>query len=72
MLIRRRKADAPNCRRRSLLDRVRSLLRFARNDSRCGDWYVEPPPDSFVREPRRPRPSTPSTSVALELPPDLM
>jgi hypothetical protein len=51
---------------------VRSVLRLARNDSGCGDWYVEPPPpDSFVREPRRPRPSSPSTSAALELPPDL-
>ena len=32
----------------------------------------DPPPDSFVREPRRPRPSSSSGGVALELPPDLL
>jgi hypothetical protein len=46
-------------------------MRWFRNDQLCGDWYFEPPPDSFVREPRRPRPGAPSTSVALELPPEL-
>jgi hypothetical protein len=50
---------------------MKSFLRLARNDAGCGDWFDEPPPDSFVREPRRPPPGAPSTSVALELPPDL-
>ena len=37
----------------------------------CDDlWLEEPPPDSFVREPRRPRPSAPGGTIALELPPD--
>jgi len=55
-----------------VLERVRSFLRRTRNDAAgCGDWFDEPPPDSFVREPRRPLPGAPSTSVALELPPDL-
>jgi hypothetical protein len=61
--------DAPGCRRRSLLDRVRALLRLVRNDSGCGDWFAEPPPDSFVREPRRPLPPSSSGSIALEPPP---
>jgi hypothetical protein len=68
----RRNPDAPRCRRRGVVERVRSFLRFARNDSGCGDWFEELPPDSFVREPRRPRPSAPPSSVALELPPDLV
>jgi hypothetical protein len=54
-----------------VLDRVRSLLRFIRHDAGCGDWFEESPPDSFVREPRRPRPNAPSASVALDLPTDL-
>jgi hypothetical protein len=71
-MLRRRDADASGCRRRGVLERVKSFLRLARNDSAgCGDWFDEPPPDSFVREPRRPRPGAPSTSAALELPPDL-
>jgi hypothetical protein len=61
--------DAPVCRRRSLLDRVRALLRIVRHDARCGDWFEEPPPDSFVREPRRPLPPSSSSSIALEPPP---
>jgi hypothetical protein len=69
--MRRRHADAPDCRPRGLLSQARALFRKFRNDHACGDWYLEPPPDSFVREPRRPRPGAPSTSVALELPPDL-
>ena len=42
------------------------------HDSGCGDWFEELPPDSGVREPRGPRPSVPSSSIALELPPDLL
>jgi hypothetical protein len=53
-----------------VLDRVRSFLRFVRHDARCGDWFEELPPDSFVRETRRPLPSSSSGGVALELPPD--
>jgi hypothetical protein len=63
-----RSLDKPRCRRRSLLDRLRALLR---RDARCGDWFEDLPPDSFVREPRRPVPPSPSGSVALEPPPDL-
>jgi hypothetical protein len=63
--------DAPSCRRRTILDRLKAFLRFVRHDACCGDRFEEPPPDSFVREPRRPRPGAPSTSVALELPPEL-
>jgi len=67
----RRSLDKPRCRRRSLLDRVRALLRLIRHDARCGEWFEDLPPDSFVREPRRPLPSSSSGSVALEPPPDL-
>jgi hypothetical protein len=54
-----------------LLDRARSFLGFVRRDAGCGDWFEELPPDSFVREPRRPLPSSSSGGVALDLPPDL-
>jgi hypothetical protein len=39
---------------------------------RCGDFFLEepPPPDSFVREPRRPTPQAPGGSIALDLPPE--
>lgn len=67
----RRNSNALHCRRRSFRDRVQSLFGFARNEAGCGDWFEELPPDSFVREPRRPRPSAPSSSIVLELPPDL-
>jgi len=41
----------------------------ARRQKRCGDLFLEePPPDSFVREPRRPKPQAPGGSVALEIP----
>jgi hypothetical protein len=63
--------DSPRCRRRSVLDRVRSFFGFVRHDARCGDWFEELPPDSSVREPRRPLPSSSSGGVALELPRDL-
>jgi len=53
-------------------DRLRSILRFFRRDAGCGDWLEELPPDAGVREPRRPLPGTPSSSIALELPPDLL
>jgi hypothetical protein len=37
---------------------------------RCGDFYLdEPPPETGVREPRRPRPSAPGGAALLELPP---
>jgi hypothetical protein len=66
-----RSLDKPRCGRRSLLDRLRALLRLIRHDARCDEWFEDLPPDSFVREPRRPlRPSS-SGSVALEPPPDL-
>jgi len=64
-------AGKARCRRRSVRDRLRSVFRFFRRDAGCGDWFEEFPPYSGVREPRRPRPSVPSSSIALELPPDL-
>jgi hypothetical protein len=54
-----------------MLHRLRSLLRLARHDAACGDWLEnDPPPDSFVREPRQLRPNDPTATIALELPPD--
>ena len=64
--------DAPRCGRRGVCHRLLSFLRFFRHESGCGDWFEELPPDSGVREPRRPRPSVPSSSIASELPPDLL
>jgi ketosteroid isomerase-like protein len=64
--------DAPRCGRRGVRHRLLSFLRFFRHESGCGDWFKELPPDSGVREPRRPRPSVPSSSIALEPPPDLL
>ena len=49
----------------------RRILRFLRieRERKRGDWWVEEsPPDAFVRELRRPRPSPRSGAVALELP----
>jgi hypothetical protein len=55
--------------RPSLLSRVLATLRFHRSLRRCGDFLLEdPPPDSFVREPRKPRPHTPGGAIALKLP----
>jgi hypothetical protein len=60
-----------NCRRESGWRRLLGFFRQSRK--RCGDLFLdESPPDSFVREPRRPLPSSSSGSVALELPPDLL
>jgi len=69
----RLKPDAPDCRHPSALHRLRSFLRrsHGRREVTCGDWFDELPPDSFVREPLRPRPNPPSGSVALQLPRDL-
>jgi len=36
----------------------------------CGDFWLEEPPDSFVREPRRPRPFAPGGAVVLDWPPE--
>ena len=66
-VIGRRDPDKPGCGRRGVLRRLAAFL-SRRRGSGCGDWLEELPPDSFVREPRRPRPSAPSTSVALDLP----
>jgi hypothetical protein len=55
--------------RPSLLSRVLATLRFRRSLRRCGDFLLEDlPPDSFVREPRKPRPHTPGGAIALKLP----
>ena len=60
-----------HCRRESRFRRLLRFLGLAR--PRPEDFFVDdPPPDSFVREPRRPRPSSSSGGVALELPPDLL
>jgi hypothetical protein len=51
------------------LRRVIAVFRFRRDLRRCGDFPLEdPPPDTFVREPRRPRPFQPGGAIALELP----
>jgi hypothetical protein len=53
----------------NLLNRVVAILRFKRSLRRCGDFFLEElPPDSFVREPRKPRPHTPGGAIALKLP----
>jgi hypothetical protein len=45
------------------------VLRFRRDLKRRDDFLLEdPPPDAFVREPRRPRPLQPGGAIALELP----
>jgi hypothetical protein len=56
-------------RRPNLLSRVIARLRFRFSLRRCGDFLLEdPPPDSFVREPLRPRPLAPGGTIALDLP----
>jgi hypothetical protein len=56
-------------RRQKLVTRILATLRFRRSLRRCGDFLLEdPPPDSFVREPLRPRPLAPGGAIALELP----
>jgi hypothetical protein len=51
-----------------LFARVRRFLGFRRCDVGVpSDWFEEPP-DAYVREPRRPRPSRPGGVVMLELP----
>jgi hypothetical protein len=53
----------------SLFSRVLAALRFRHSLRRCGDFLLEdPPPDSFVREPRKPLPHAPGGAVALKLP----
>ena len=55
--------------RQGIVRRVMSLLRFRRELRRCGDFLLDDPPtDTFVREPRKPRPSQPGGAIALELP----
>jgi hypothetical protein len=65
-MIGRRDPDKPGCGRPGAIQRLLSF--FRRRHAECGGWLEELPPDSFVREPRRPHPSAPSTGVALELP----
>jgi len=49
--------------------RLVAVLRFRRDIRRCGDFLLDDPPtDTFVREPRRPRPKQPGGAIALELP----
>ena len=51
------------------LRRFIAVVRFRRELKRCGDFLLgEPPADSFVREPRRPKPWAPATGAALDLP----
>jgi len=65
-MIGRRDPDRPGCGGPGAIQRLLSF--FRRRPAECGDWLEELPPDSLVREPRRPRPSAPSASVALDLP----
>ena len=61
--------DIPSCRhRRSRFKRLLEFLGFRSCEQLCGDFLLEDPPDSFVREPRRPRPIAPGGAVALDLP----
>ena len=51
------------------LRRLIAVMRFRRELKKCGDFLLgEPPADSFVREPRRPKPWAPATGAALDLP----
>jgi hypothetical protein len=52
---------------------VRRLAFWRRPPHAFGEFlWLEPPPDAFVREPRRPRPYAPAGAAALELPPDMV
>jgi hypothetical protein len=56
-------------RRDRWLGRLLRFFRLERTLARCGDFFIdEPPADSFVREPRRPKPFSPSATAMLELP----
>jgi hypothetical protein len=57
--------------RESFARRIVSAFAFWRRHkvARCGDFPFEDPPDVSVREPRRPRPSSPGGAIMLELPP---
>lgn len=59
---------APTC-RPGLLKRFFAFLRQKdRCETVCGDWFGEEPPDIGVREPRRPRPGSGSSSIVLDPP----
>jgi hypothetical protein len=48
-----------------------AMLKFRRDLKRCGDFLLDdPPPDTLVRKPRRPRPLQLGGAIALELPND--
>lgn len=67
------RSDVPTCRgnRKGFVQRVLTMLGFHRELRRCGDFLLEdPPPDAFVREPRRPRPPRLGGAIALEIPHD--
>jgi hypothetical protein len=55
--------------RKGVVRRFLAVLGFRRELERCGDFLLdEPPPDTFVREPLRPKPFQPGGAIALELP----
>jgi len=55
--------------RKGVVSRVFAVLGFRRELKRYGDFLLdEPPPDTLVREPRRPKPFRPGGAIALELP----
>jgi hypothetical protein len=52
-----------------IVRRFAAVLRFRRDLRRGGDLLLDDPPtDTFVREPRKPRPSQPGGTIALKLP----
>jgi hypothetical protein len=54
-----------------ILSRAMAMLKFRRDLKRCGDFLLDdPPPDTLVRKPRRPRPLQLGGAIALELPND--
>jgi hypothetical protein len=49
--------------------RFAAALRFRRDLRRWDDFLLDDPPtDTFVREPRRPKPLQPGGAIALDLP----